>query len=287
MKAVLLSLNQGMAIRGFTKKEISKLEITVPSLPEQQKIADCLGSLDDLIAAHSRKLAALQDHKKGLLQQLFPAEGETTPKLRFPGLNGAWKRVSLRKLLSERPRYGVNAAAVEFSKKLPKYIRITDISESGKLLSDKQVSVDVTPQKDNTLMKGDITLARTGASVGKSYLYQPQDGQLVFAGFLIRIRINPNEAIAYFVSSFMNTDEYWNWVAITSPRGGQPGINGEEYAELPVPIPPSKPEQQKIADCLSDLDALITAQTEQIAALKEHKKGLMQKLFPNPELRKP
>jgi len=265
------------------------IELPIPPLKaEQQKIADCLGSLDDLIAAHSRKLAALQDHKKGLLQQLFPAEGETTPKRRFPEFEGAgeWKRVSLRKLLIEQPRYGVNAAAVQFSEKLPKYIRITDISESGKLLSAKKASVDVTPTKHNTLKIGDIALARTGASVGKSYQFHPKDGQLVFAGFLIRIRINPEDAIAYFISSFINTDEYWNWVRVTSPRGGQPGINGEEYAALPVPVPPSKAEQQKIADCLSDLDATITAETEQIAALKTHKQGLMQQLFPNPRLSK-
>src|SRR5690606_21498558 len=68
-----------------------------PSEGEQQKIADCLGSLDDLIAAHSRKLAALQDHKKGLLQQLFPTEGQTTPKLRSPGFEGEWAEKRIRK----------------------------------------------------------------------------------------------------------------------------------------------------------------------------------------------
>ena len=88
---IFLSFSQGMAIRGFTKDDIEKLRLSLPNINEQQKIADCLSSIDELIAVQSRKLEALKAHKKGLLQHLFPAEGETVPKLRFPEFRDRWR----------------------------------------------------------------------------------------------------------------------------------------------------------------------------------------------------
>ena len=98
-KDTLLSFNQGTSIKGFTKDNIANFEPCFPSLPEQQRIADCLSSLDEWIAAEAKRLDAFKDHKKGLMQQLFPAEGETTPKLRFPEFqNGPeWEEISLGK----------------------------------------------------------------------------------------------------------------------------------------------------------------------------------------------
>jgi len=142
------------------------------------------------------------------------------------------------------------------------------------------VSVDINPVDGNFLKKGDIVLARTGASVGKSYRYKDKDGPLVFAGFLIRIRPESTKAVSAFLSNFLTTQQYWSWVGVTSTRSGQPGINGTEYASLPVPVPPAIAEQQKIADCLSSLDDLIALETQKLDALKTHKKGLMQQLFP-------
>lgn len=258
------------------------------ALAEQQKIADCLGSLDEWIAAERRKLAALRDHKKGLMQQLFPREGETRPRLRFPEFQDApeWNVVPLRKLLARDPQYGVNAAAVPFSEESPVYIRITDIDDDGRYLPEGRVSVDIEATDDDYLQEGDIVLARTGASVGKSYRYRPEDGRLVFAGFLIRVRPKRRKLDSRFLAAYLSTAQYWDWVRITSTRSGQPGINGSEYASMHLPIPPdddSKGEQQKIADCLTALDTRIAAQAEKLDALGTHKRGLMQQLFPSPE----
>lgn len=260
----------------------SNIYLPVPTIPEQQKIADCLSSLDELIDAHKRKLGALKQHKKGLMQRLFPAEGETTPRWRFPEFrnNGEWENIALGKLLTQSPDYGVNAPAVPYSSNLPTYIRITDISDNGKFIKEKRMSVNIEVTEKNYLHTGDIVLARTGASVGKSYKYQETDGSLVFAGFLIRISPDINKSNSEFINQFFHTQQYWNWVHFTSMRSGQPGINGTEYASLPVPIP-SLPEQQKIADCLSSLDEQMESQEKKIAALKEHKKGMMQQLFPS------
>lgn len=265
--------------------DFEAMPLPTPSLPEQQRIAECLSSLDELIAVQARKLDAIKTHKKGLMQQLFPREGETVPRLRFPEFReaGEWTNTPLGNLLAGRPDYGVNAAAVPFSENLPKYLRITDISEDGRYLPDKQVSVALDATDGNYLDEGDIVLARTGASVGKSYRYKKEDGKLVFAGFLIRVKPDPTSLISNYLANFLTTDHFWRWVAVTSARSGQPGINSTEYSSLAIPLPPDLFEQQRIADFLSSLDEFIIAETKKLEALKTHKKGLMQQLFPSSE----
>lgn len=256
-----------------------------PEESEQQKIAECLSSVDELMAAQTRKVDALKTHKKGLMQQLFPREGETQPRLRFPEFQdaGEWDDAPMGTLLVSSPDYGVNAAAVPFSEDLPKYLRITDISEDGRYLPQKRVSVDIEVADENYLDEGDIVLARTGASVGKSYQYRKEDGRLVFAGFLIRVKPHAKKVVSTYLANFLTTGQFWKWVAVTSARSGQPGINSTEYSSLTIPLPPSLHEQQRIAKCLSSLDALITAETQKQEALNSHKKGLMQQLFPSSE----
>lgn len=219
---------------------------------------------------------------------------KNSPKLRFPEFvnDGEWEEKTLGKCLLKHPDYGVNAAAVPFSENLPTYLRITDISVDGYYLNNEKVSVNIDATSDNYLEDGDIVLARTGASVGKSYKYRKEDGALVFAGFLIRVKPDEKKLNSDLLFHFLSTEKYWNWVSVTSARSGQPGINGNEYANLPIPIPSTLNEQQKIADCLSSVDSLISAQSQKVELLKEHKKALMQQLFPQdgeeaPKLRFP
>jgi type I restriction enzyme S subunit len=128
------------------------------------------------------------------------------------------------------------------------------------------------------LNQGDLVFARTGASVGKSYLYDTGDGQLVFAGFLIRVRPNPEVLVSAFLAAYVTTRSYWNWVRFMSMRSGQPGINGNEYAQLPIPLP-SLPEQTAIAEVLSDMDAEIVALQQRLAKTRALKQGMMQELL--------
>ena len=225
---------------GINATEYASIPLPLPpdrrTVAEQQKIADCLGSLDDLIAAEGRKLEALRQHKQGLLQQLFPQPRETQPILRFKEFRDApdWEQAALGTLLDRPPGYGANAAAVPFSEDLPAYIRITDIDDDGRFVPAPRVSVDIEPGDDQFLQPGDIVLARTGASVGKSYRYRVEDGRLVFAGFLIRVRPNLDRLVPEFLSAYLSTWSYWDWVRLTSARSGQPGINGREYASMPL-----------------------------------------------------
>ena len=275
-----------------TRLYLSKLqawETLLPTLAEQKKIAECLTSLDDLIVKRRRKVKALKAYKRGLMQQLFPRGNETLPRLRFPEFRDApeWRVVPLGELLSGKPEYGINAPAVAHSASLPTYLRITDIDEDGRFVASSKVSVALGVTANNYLSEGDIAFARTGASVGKSYLYRSEDGPLVFAGFLIRIKPNGKKILSEYLSHFVTTQRYWDWVRFTSQRSGQPGINGNEYSSLLVPIPDIKTgqltEQKRIADCLDSLDTVITAESEKIEALNLHKGGLMQQLFPTAE----
>ena len=272
--------------RVLNKTDFLRIELALPEVAEQQKIADCLGSLDDLIAAEIRKLKALRQHKQGLLQQLFPQPGEIRPHLRFPEFEDApdWEEVKLGTLLDRPPDYGVNAAAVPFSESLPTYIRITDINDDGQFASHVRVSVDIDATDKQYLEDGDIVLARTGASVGKSYRYREEDGCLVYAGFLIRVRPNPARLLSKFLAAYLSTWRYWDWVRLTSARSGQPGINATEYASIPLPLPQDRrtlAEQQKIADCLTSIDDQLNVQARKLDTLKQHKQGLLQRLFPS------
>jgi type I restriction enzyme S subunit len=279
----LLSQSAGGAIKNVVSvSQIKELGLFVPCLKEQQKIAFCLYSLNEVIATHSQKLEVLKEHKKGLMQNLFPQEGETVPKWRFKEFeeDGEWEEKKLGDCLMQNPEYGINAPAVPFSENLPTYLRITDISVDGRFLSNEKVSVAKDVNENNYLNEGDIVLARTGASVGKSYQYKINDGRLVFAGFLIRVKSDISKLDPGFLFQFLSSNKYWKWVTFISARSGQPGINGTEYSSMPICLPPTLIEQNKIASCLSSLDALITEQAEKIEQLKLHKKGLMQGLFP-------
>ncbi len=154
--------------------------------------------------------------------------------------------------------YGLNAAAKEYDGK-NKYIRITDIDDDNRSFS----TVDLTSpdiclegMSKYLLSNGDIVFARTGASVGKTYIYKENDGIVYFAGFLIRAKVNQGNN-AEFVFQQTLTPGYEKYIRVTSQRSGQPGVNAQEYGEYAF-FAPSKEEQAKIGSFLRNLDNLIT-----------------------------
>jgi type I restriction enzyme S subunit len=189
-----------------------------------------------------------------------------------------WEVERLGKCLASRPSYGINAAAVSYSDMLPVYIRITDISEDGRFAPNEKVSVKSELSGNYYLSDGDIVFARTGASVGKSYRYNSNDGPLVYAGFLIRVHPNTQKLIPAFAAAYVNTGNYWRWVRLMSMRSGQPGINGNEYSQLPIPLP-VLPEQHAIAEALSDVDGLLGGLDRLIAKKRDLKQAAMQQLL--------
>ncbi len=189
-----------------------------------------------------------------------------------------WGFLSLKKMTTGHFTYGVNAPAVPYAPPLPNYIRITDISDDGYFVKEGRTSVECQNAERYLLRENDIVFARTGASTGKTYLYCKTDGDLVYAGFLIKASIVPEVANSKYIFNILHTKRYWDWVTVTSMRSGQPGINGNEYAEFVIPVPPL-PEQERIAEALSDVDNLIISFEKLIAKKRAIKQGAMQELL--------
>ena len=193
-------------------------------------------------------------------------------------LPSGWQEVKLQECLLEQPKYGMNAPAVKYDNSLPTYIRITDIDEYGNFINDNKVSVNNENYEEYILNDNDFLFARTGASVGKTYLYNKKDGTLVFAGYLIKVKPNQNILNSLFLKYYTQSKRYWDFVKITSTRTGQPGINGKEYANMNIILPPLE-EQKRIAEVLSLCDDIIENLTELIEKKEQYKKGVMQRLL--------
>lgn len=154
--------------------------------------------------------------------------------------------------------YGLNAAATEFDGQ-NKYIRITDIDDETRLFDQDALTspdIDLEDADNYILKKGDVLFARTGASVGKSYIYRESDGLVYYAGFLIRAHVNESNN-ADFVYQNTLTDSYSKYIRVTSQRSGQPGVNAKEYQDFSFFIP-KKVEQDRISTFLGEIDNLIT-----------------------------
>ena len=257
-KGKLLKLSAGSTIFYIARESFENLVLSVPSKEEQIKISKVFKSIDDSITLHQCKLEKLKLTKKALLQKLFPKNGKHIPEIRFKGFTDTWEQRQLGECMNSFA-YGLNAAAKNYDG-MHKYIRITDIDDethnfiqSNLTSPDIDFNMDVSDYKLNV---GDIVFARTGASVGKTYLYNPNDGDLYYAGFLIRGKVK-EDCDAGFIYQNTLTKEYDSFIRITSQRSGQPGVNSKEYATFRLNIP-CKDEQEKISKILNCLDELFT-----------------------------
>ena len=211
------------------------------------------------------------------------------PQIRFAGFTDPWEQRKLGEVASGF-EYGLNAAASDFDGE-KKYLRITDIDDQTReFRTDDLSSPDINnPIDDRYLLKeGDILFARTGASVGKTYLYKASDGKTYYAGFLIRAHVS-DEADAGFIFQSTLTERYKQFVLLTSQRSGQPGINAQEYSDLLLPLP-SLMEQRRIGAFFGRLDSLITLHQRKYDKLCVLKKSMLDKMFPKggslyPEIR--
>ncbi|HAB8751375.1 TPA_asm: restriction endonuclease subunit S, partial [Listeria monocytogenes] len=207
---------------------------------------------------------------------------KSVPVIRFKGFSEAWEQRKLGEIANSF-EYGLNASSKTYDGE-NKYIRITDIDESSHVFNqDNLTSPNISLDKLNhyLLEEGDILLARTGASTGKSYYYSKMDGKVFFAGFLIRAKIKQEYNVSFIFQNTL-TERYNNFIQVTSQRSGQPGINAQEYARFALYIPELK-EQQKIGVFFKQLDNAIALHQRKLDALKLMKKGFLQQMFPKIE----
>ena len=274
----IMALATSSANTNINQISLGKIIIELPELSEQSKIGNLFKQLDNAIALHQRKVTLLKRLKEAYLTRMLPQNSENIPLLRFADYFDPWEQRKFEDL-AESFNYGLNASAMEFDGE-NKYIRITDIDEySHRFIQSGLTSpnTDLSNANDYLLKEGDILFARTGASVGKSYQYDPLDGKVYYAGFLIRARIKP-EFDSSFIFQNTLTEKYNNFIKITSQRSGQPGVNAQEYANFSIMVP-SRGEQVKLGNFFKQLDNAIALHQCKIEKLAKAKKVLLAAMF--------
>ena len=254
-------------------------------IEEQQKIADCLSSIDELISVKAQKLDALKAHKKGLMQQLFPAEGETVPRLRLAEFwnAGEWAPHDLGAKTTKvgsgiTPRGGDRT----YKKSGRPFIRSQNIGW-GELILDDVAFIDEQTHMSfvsTEIFDCDVFLNITGASIGRSAV---ADARIVGGNVnqhVCIIRVKEEELNPRFLNHYLVSQYGQSQIDSFQAGGNRQGLNFAQVRSFLVPIPPTMEEQIRVADCLSSVDELIIAQRRMIDSLKAHKKGLMQQLFP-------
>ena len=237
---------------------------------EQRKIANFIITLDRRIDAQQSLVKSLKKYKRGVISALLSSK--TNPYYS----SETWKEVALCDVASGF-EYGMNAAATVYDGS-HKYIRITDIDDNSHLYSqDVPVSPEGQVDEKYRVRESDILFARTGASVGKSYRYQRSDGDLYYAGFLIRIHVNSDVNCGYVFQNTL-TEAYRRWVLLESARSGQPGINAEQYKQYRFLLPPLE-LQNKISTLATNLDNLICKEENLLSQIEQVKIALLQRLF--------
>ena len=254
---------QGATRYNISKATFRSVAFHLPSRTEQQKIADCLGSLDDLIAAEDRKLEALRQHKQGLMQQLFPQPGEIVPRLRFPEFRDdpAWSNLSL-----ERVCEVLNKRRVPITTKNRKAGPFPYYGASG--IVDY---VDDFIFDERLILVGEDG-AKWGAFEQTAFIANGKYWVNNHAHVLRSVGLIDSLLEAYLVRSDLGP-----YVTGAAP----PKLTLGKLKTIPIPVPSSLAEQQKIADCLGSLDDLIAATVRKLEGLRQHKQGLMQQMFPS------
>ncbi|CAI8775773.1 type I restriction enzyme, S subunit [Methylococcus capsulatus] len=260
-------------------KQFSELLLPNPTLGEQQKIADCLDSLDELVSLEAQKLDTLKAHKKGLMQQLFPRDGETLPQLRFAN-EGDWTVVSLPEVVFFQEGPGI--MAVDFRSEGVPLVRLAGVGGAAVTLDGcNYLDPEKVAQKwAHFRLEVNDLLISTSATFGLSSIVTHAAAGAVFYTGLIRLRPN-NERLNFgYLKAFLGSPHFAQQAESAAVGGGIKHFGPTHLKQMEIPIPPLA-EQQCIADCLASLDALIAAQAQKLDALKAHKKGLMQQLFPS------
>lgn len=263
LKKHITSGARSNGLLNISKETFFGVEIPTPSLPEQQKIADCLSSLDELIALQGRKVDALKTHKKGLMQQLFPREGETQPRLRFPEFRSApaWEVKPLGKVAENLDNRRVPITSSDRkSGDIPYYGASGIVDYVEGFIFDEDL----------------LCVSEDGANlVARTYPIAFSISGKTWVNNHAHVLRFANPCTQKFVEVYLNSIKLDDFITGMA----QPKLNKAMLNKIPIPYP-EVPEQQFIADCLTSLDNLIFAHTQKFEALKTHKKSLMKQLFP-------
>ncbi len=277
-----IDLNEycGGAVPAVNKSTLESIKLFVPEIEEQQKIADCLSSLDEVIELEAKKLEALKIHKKGLMQQLFPREGETTPRLHFPEFRnaGPWEVKSIKELSDKVTQGGTPNTSINeyWDGDIPwitpaemgndaEYHYIANTNRTISMLGLKNSSAELLP-KNSVIISSRAPIGYVAINKLEMATNQGCKG--------IIPKVDVYYDFLYFC--LLNAQRHLNDLGAGA---GFKELSTSVLKKFQIPVP-KLPEQQKIADCLSSLDRVIELEAQKLEALKTHKKGLLQQLFP-------
>lgn len=275
----------GGAVPSVNKSTLENIPVFSTQPEEQQKVADCLASIDELITAESQKLETLKTHKKGLMQQLFPAEGETIPTLRFPEFRktGEWKPMPVGEKVELVSGYPFKSTEISEDPSGIPLMRGINITE-GFVRHNKEIDrfyLGKTNGLEKYLLReSDLIIGMDGSKVGKnSALITDFDAGSLLIQRVARLRSDCSSTIS-FIFQHINSNRFHSYVDRINTSGGIPHISAKQISDFVICFPRDKKEQKKVADSLIFLDDLIRAQAQNLDVLKAHKKSLMQQLFP-------
>ena len=260
---------------------ISEMPISFPSISEQQKIAECLSSIDSYISSINEKVEQLKAHKTSLLQKLFPQKGQTVPEYRLPEFKTNEDWTTNRVGESFKLQGGFAFKSNKFIATGIPVIRISNIPSDSLVVNLQNcVFYEELPNMHNyTANDGDLLIAMSGATTGKTAIYRGK--KPVYVNQRVGIFKLVDNSIYYpFICQWIRTDHFANQIKKMLAAGAQPNISSNDIESLLWQHPQNMKEQMKIASCLSTIDDLIDAYKNKLIYIEDYKKGLIQQLFP-------
>lgn len=287
-RSQLDSVSTGSTYEAVTASDVGDLPILLPSNAEQYYISAFLdretAKIDILVSKKERLIELLQEKRTALITQAVTKGLDPSTPMKDSGVDwlgkipSSWEIIRLKYLVEKPLQYGANEAAELNDPDLPRFIRITDIAENGTLHEETFKSLAPDIAEPYLLREGDLLVARSGATVGKSFRYQESWGKACYAGYLIRASMDPRKVKSKFVSYFTSSESYKTWLSATLIQATIQNVSGEKYANLFIPLPDLN-EQNQIIEFLerenANIDAIISKTHEAIDKLKEYRIALI------------
>lgn len=277
----------GTTIPHFDSKILTDYSYPCPDITEQQSIASYLdykvGQIDIVISEKEKMLEDLKAYRSAIISETITNGLGSDVEMKDSGVQwigmipNDWNCLPLKYLLSETLQYGANEPAEYDNPEWPRYIRITDIDDSGKLKQETFKSLPPEKAQEYILKKGDVLFARSGATVGKTYIFE-EDYKACFAGYLIKASCN-EKLLPQFLYLYTNSKQYENWKNSVFTQATIQNIGADKYSLLPIAIPPSRKQQQIIIDFINkkliNIDAALDELRAEVEDLKSYKSSLI------------
>ncbi len=268
--------------------EFRKYSVVIPPLEEQQAIAETLkqkcSEIDNLVSLQEKFIEELKSYKQSVITEAVTKGLNPDVPMKDSGIEWIgeiperWQIITFKRLIQKPLQYGANEVGIMYNESLPRYVRITDISDNSLKEDIQKQSLTEEQAAGYILEDKDILFARSGGTVGKTFLYQSKYGNCAYAGYLIRAKIECSKCLPWFIYYYTQSYCYDEWKRQIFIQSTIQNIGADKYSMMEIPIPPVT-EQQEIADYLdkkcAEIDSLISLKQSKIEQLKEYKKSII------------